>query len=61
MIAGGLMTFIVNADYEAKSVIRESIGLLEGRLAVIQKEASTARILGFWSLGLIFAVLWHLK
>jgi hypothetical protein len=43
------------------SQIRESIGLLEGRIAAIQKDASTAKTLGVWCLLFLAAVLWYLK
>ena len=42
------------------SQIRGSIGALEARLAAMQKDASTAKALGFWSLLILIAVLWHL-
>lgn len=48
------------AQLDPLSQIRESIGLLQGRITAIQKDASTVKTLGIWCLLLLVGVLWHL-
>lgn len=50
-----------NLQADPASQVMKRIGLLEGRIAAIQKDASTAKTLGVWCLLFLVAVLWYAK